>query len=404
MTARTPLRILLFSTLFPSAARPLHGVFVETRLRELRKSGQVDVRVVAPVPWFPSTHPRFGDHAAMARTPHQEVRDGVTVLHPRYPLLPKVGMSTAPLLMALAVRPTLARLRAQGFDFDAIDAHYYYPDGVAAALLARWFKRPLVVTARGSDVNLVAEYGAPRRMMQWAARQAQASVGVSSALVERMRALGFPAERLKVMRNGVDLERFQPLDRAAMRQALGLDAQAPLLLTVGNLHEHKGQRLALEALALARRHPPLADAQLLVVGAGPDADWLRQRAQALGLADAVRLVGQVPNDQLARWYSAADILVLASSREGWPNVLLEAMACGTPVVASRVGGVPEIVRAEESGRVVDPRSADNFSLALQDLWSRMPDRGQVRRYAEHFSWDATSRHQLDLFRSLTVQA
>ena len=215
-----------------------------------------------------------------------------------------------------------------------------------------------------------------------------------------MRALNFPADRLKVMCNGVDLERFQLLDRTVMRRELGLPADAPLLLTVGNLHEHKGQRLALETLTRLRATAGLADARLLVVGTGPDAGWLRQRAQALNLADAVQLVGPVPHHQLSRWYSAADILVLASSREGWPNVLLEAMACGTPVVASAVGGVAEIVQADEAGRVVAQRSVDGFSTAVLDLWSRRPCRAQVRRYAERFSWDATTRHQLDLFRTL----
>lgn len=397
---RRPVRVLLFSTLFPSAERPVHGVFVETRLRELRKLGQVEVRVVAPVPWFPFTHARWGAHATMARTPAVEWRDGVEVRHPRYPLLPKVGMSSAPLLMALALRGTVQRLRDEGFDFDLIDAHYYYPDGVAAALLAKWFDRPLVVTARGSDVNLVAEHALPRRMMRWAARRASASVGVSAALVERMRSLGFPADRLQVMRNGVDLDRFQPLDQAAMRRELGLPVGVPLLLTVGNLHEHKGQRLTLEALALVRTQPGMSQARLLVVGTGPDADWLARRAQQLGLSEALHLVGSMPNTALARWYSAADVLVLASSREGWPNVLLEAMACGTPVVATRVGGVPEILAGDQAGRMVGERTAQALADALGSLWRGRPERQAVRRHAEQFSWDATSRLQVQLFRSL----
>lgn len=397
-----PIRVLLFSTLFPSAERPLHGVFVETRLRELRKSGAVDVRVVAPVPWFPSTDPRYGERAAMARTPRVEQRDGVTVLHPRFALLPKVGMSSAPLLMALACRPTLQRLRDEGFDFDVVDAHYYYPDGVAAALLASWFKRPFVVTARGSDVNHIAQYGLPRRMMRWAAQQARASIGVSAALVERMRSLGFPPERLKVMRNGVDLERFNPLDQAQMRRELGLATGAPLLLTVGNLHEHKGQRLALEMLAHLRTAGGQPQARLLVVGSGPDADWLRQRAQALGLADALQLVGTVPNDQLRRWYSAADILLLASSREGWPNVLLEAMACGTPVVASDVGGVREIVQSAVAGRVVPQPTGQSLADALDDLLRNRCARADVRAYAQQFSWERTSQDQLALFQSVAA--
>jgi len=168
MLPARPIRTLLFSTLYPSSVRPGHGIFVETRLRELLQSGQVATQVVAPVPWFPSTNPRYGDYARMAATPAQEVHNGISVLHPRYLLPPKVGMSLAPFLLALGALPTLKKIIRSGFDFDVIDAHYYYPDGVAAALLARYFNKPLVVTARGSDVNLIANFAVPRSLMRWA--------------------------------------------------------------------------------------------------------------------------------------------------------------------------------------------------------------------------------------------
>lgn len=392
-------RALLFSTLYPSSAQPLHGVFVETRLRELLQRGGVQAQVVAPVAWFPSTHARFGFYAQLARTPALEVRHGIEVHHPRYALLPKIGMSAAPLLLALGARATLARVQQQGFDFDLIDAHYYYPDGVAAALLAMWFRRPLAVTARGSDVNLIPEYRIPRLLIRWAARRAGASIGVSAALVQRLREIGLDGSRLHVLRNGVDLGRFTPLDRPRMRSELGLLGD-PVVLTVGNLHEHKGQRLTLEAFARLKVHRP--DARLVVVGQGPDRDWLARRALELGVADAVTLVGAVPNDQLARWYSAADVLVLASSREGWPNVLLESMACGTPVVATAVGGVPEIVQTSVAGRIVPERTAAALAGAVDALLRNRASRERVRHYAEGFSWERTSSDQLALFQALVA--
>lgn len=394
-------RTLLFSTLYPSAARPLHGVFVETRLRELLRHGGVAARVVAPVPWFWSSDPKHGEYARMAATPRHEVRNGIEVDHPRFVRLPAIGMSIAPLTLALGARATLARIRREGFDFDVIDAHYYYPDGVAAALLAMWFDRPLAITARGTDVNLIAQYQVPRLLIRWAARRAQASIGVSAALVERLRGLGAEAERLHVMRNGVDLERFRMRPVAAMRAELGLQG-SPLLLTVGNLHEHKGQRLAVRALALLRRQHP--QASLVVVGDGPDLGALRSLARELDVVDAVRFAGAVPNTVLSDWYSAADVVLLASSREGWPNVLLEAMACGTPVVASSVGGVPEIVRSPVAGRVVVERSAEAFARAIDDLVGTRAPREQVRAYAEDFGWERTSQAQLDLFQTMAALA
>lgn len=391
------IRTLLFSTLYPSSARPLHGIFVETRLRELLRHGAVDARVVAPVPWHWSSAPEDARHAAMVNTPLRETHNGIDVRHPRYVTLPKVGMTVAPLLLALGAYPILRDLQREGFDFDVIDAHYYYPDGVAAALLARWFGKPLVVTARGTDVNLIPQYRLPRLLIQWAARQAQASVGVSAALVERMRGLKLDPGRLHVMRNGVDADRFSPQPNAQMRTELGLTG-TPMVLTVGNLHEHKGQRLVVEAFALLRATHP--QARLVVVGDGPDAAWLRARAAALGLTDHISFAGQVPNAELARWYSAADVLVLASSREGWPNVLLESMACGTAVVATAVGGIPEVVQNLQVGRLVTERSASAFAAALSALLASAPDRGQVRAYAQGFSWDRTSQQQINLFKAL----
>jgi teichuronic acid biosynthesis glycosyltransferase TuaC len=405
--ARSPrrLRTVLFSTLYPSAERPVHGIFVETRLRELLKTGEVETRVVAPVPWFPSGQPRFGEYAAMARTARHETRHGVEVQHPRYPLIPKLGMSLAPLLLALAARPALQRLIDQGFDFDLIDAHYYYPDGVAAAWLARHFRRPLVITARGTDLNLIPEHALPRRMIHWAARRADASVGVCAALMGVLRSWpGIDPQRLHVMRNGVDLQRFAPLPPAGMRAALATRGiiGAPLLLSVGHLIERKGHHIAIEALAQLRRVHPKAT--LVILGEGGERARLQALAAQLGLAEAVHLPGAVPNAELARWYSAADALLLASSREGWANVLLEAMACGTPVVATDIWGTPEVVAGPAAGRLVAQRSGSAFAAATAALLAAPPDRAATRAYAEGFSWEATSRAQLELFRSLVPVA
>ena len=392
-----PMRSLLFSTLYPSAARPGHGIFVETRLRELLKNGNVEARVVAPVPWFPSTHPRFGERAQIARTPAREQRNGIAVLHPRYALLPKLGMSLAPWTLAAAGLRAARRLQAEGFRIDVVDAHYFYPDGVAAALLARALKKPLVITARGSDINLIAGHALPRRMMLWAARRAAACVGVSGALVDAMRALGMPKDRLHLFRNGVDLDRFQPLPQAAARARIG-HSGAPLLASVGNLVPLKGHDLCIDAVAALRATQ--VDARLLIIGSGPERAALQRRIDHHGLADAVTLIGPVPNTELATWYSAADALMLASSREGWPNVLLEAMACGTPVVATRVGGVPEIVSGDSVGRLVGDRSAAGLTQALQSLIRSPCDRNAVRRHAEAFGWLQTSQRQVELFRDV----
>lgn len=395
-----PVKTLLFSTLYPSSVRPLHGIFVETRLRELLKTGQVSTRVVAPVPWFPSTHARFGEYARIASTPQRETRHGILVDHPRYPLIPKLGLSTAPLFLAAASIAPLRRLQAEGFDFDVIDAHFYYPDGVAAALLGRYFGKPVTATARGTDLNLYPAHTVPRWWMQWAARRIDASIGVCAALVDVLRRWDVDESRLHVMRNGVDLVRFHPVPADNARQRLGQQG-APLLLSVGHLIERKGHHLAIEALARVRSTHP--EARLMVVGDGEERQSLHALTNRLGLAEAVHFAGAVPNEKLTDYYAAADLTFLASSREGWANVLLESMACGTPVVATRIWGTPEVVASPEAGVLVDERSGSALADGVLKLLAAYPARADVRTYAEGFSWAQTSQAQLDLFRSLCRQ-
>jgi teichuronic acid biosynthesis glycosyltransferase TuaC len=391
------LRVLTFSTLFPSSVRPTHGIFVETRLRELLKSGRVESRVIAPVPWFPSTEPRWGDYAKFAATPAREQRNGIDVCHPRYLLLPKVGMTSAPLTMALGARAAVQALIDEGFDFDLIDAHYYYPDGVAAALLATWFNKPLTITARGTDLNLIPRHALPRRMIEWAARRAAASIGVCAALMDVLRGWGHDPAKLHTLRNGVDLERFRPLPQGPMRDELGVGGE-PLLLSVGHLIERKGHHVAIEALAeLVKQRP---GARLVVIGEGQERAALTALAARLGVADKVRLTGALPNTELLKWYSAADALLLCSSREGWANVLLESMACGTPVVATDIWGTPEVVASPEAGRLVAERTGVGFAAGIEALLAAGVDRTATRRYAEGFSWQATTDGQLGLFSAI----
>lgn len=390
-----PLRILLFSSLFPSTARPIHGIFVETRLRELLKTGAVQARVVAPVPWFPLRGERFGEYAKFAATPSFEVRNGIEVHHPRYLLLPRVGMSSAPFAMALGALKTIRRLQREGFDFDLIDAHYYYPDGVAASLLARWLGKPFVVTARGTDLNLIPDYAVPRRLIQSTERAASASIGVCQALMDRLQELGGNASKLHTLRNGVDLQRFVPEPRAAARVRLQLPVEGRMLLCVGHLIERKGQYLAIDAL------PALpADVRLVLAGEGPERAALLRQAERLGVRERVHFAGVVPQTELKWWYSAADALALCSSREGWANVLLEAMACGTPVIATDIWGTPEVVSLPAAGVLMPERSGAGLVAAWNRLFAQLPDRADTRRHAETFSWDATTQGQLQLFRQI----
>ncbi len=184
------MRLLTYSSLYPNTAQPNHGVFVENRLRKLVESGEVEAKIVAPVPWFPFKGAAFGSYGAFARAPRTEERFGLKIEHPRYPIIPKIGMNWTPWLMYRFTWPTVARLWRGGYRFDAIDAHYFYPDGVAAAMIARRLNVPVVITARGTDINLIPAHEAPRRMILAASRQAAAMITVCQALKDSLVELG----------------------------------------------------------------------------------------------------------------------------------------------------------------------------------------------------------------------
>jgi len=390
-------KILTVTTLYPNAAMPTHGVFVENRLRQLLGLGGIEARVIAPVPWFPFRHPRFGARARFAAAPAAETRHGIGILHPRYPLLPKIGMNMAPRSLLSAFLRGARAWRQQGYDFDLIDAHYFYPDGVAAAWLGRQLGKPVVITARGSDLNLLPEYPRPARMIREAAKSVAGIITVSAALARRAREIGIDHPRLRVLRNGVDTALFRPRDAGEVRMRHAITGA--LIVSIGNLVENKGHDLVIRAL----RELP-ADTRLLIAGDGPEDRRLRDLARRLDLGSRVIFTGRLPHEDLPAIYSAADALVLASSREGWPNVLLEAMACGAPVVATDVGGVGEIITTPEAGRIVKERSAPAIAAAIRDLFATPPARAATRAHAEKFDWEATSRGQMELFRDILTSA
>lgn len=385
-----PIKILTFSTLYPNAAQPTHGIFVENRLRHLLESGEIEVKVVAPVPWFPIAGPAFGKYGNFAKVPEHEVRHGIEIWHPRYWVLPKIGMSIAPLLMARAVRKTVRNIREQGFDFDLIDAHYFYPDGVAACMVANSLGKPFVVTARGTDINLIPRHSLPKRWILWAAKKSRAMISVCQALKNEMAKIGIAADKVTALRNGVDLDFFNPGNREEIRKQLDISGKA--LLSVGYLIERKGHHLVIEALSR------LPDVRLYIVGEGEMSAQLRKLASILGVADRVVFLGALDRESLRRYMVAADALVLASSREGMANVLLESIACGTPVVATSLWGTPEVVAVPEAGVLIRDRSAAAIAEGVDRLFAHYPNREATRRYAEKFSWDDTTRGQLEIFR------
>ena len=247
------MKILTISSLYPNNKDPKHGIFVETRLRHLRKHyPEVNAVVIAPVPWFPFAAKGFGEYSKFARVVDVETRDGVQVYHPKYLVIPKLGMHITPWFMARSIRKCIKQLQADGHSFDLIDGHYFYPDGVAIAKVATELAIPFTCTARGTDINLIPEYPVARRRISDVFSKAAHLMAVCKALAEEMIALGAPKAKVTVLRNGVDLELFKASDDATkqqLRSELAFSSTGPLLMSVGGLIERKGHYLVIAALA-----------------------------------------------------------------------------------------------------------------------------------------------------------
>jgi teichuronic acid biosynthesis glycosyltransferase TuaC len=395
-------RILVYSTLFPHPGRPGVGLFIRERMFRVAK--HLPLVVVSPQPWFPlqSLLRRWRPHFRPP-VPRRELQDGIEVHYPRFFSVPGRLKSLDGWLMALGSYTTLRRLRRR-FGFNLIDAHFVYPDGFAATRLGAWLRVPVTITMRGTEVPH-ARRPALRRHLCRALRSASRVFAVASSLRRLAVDLGVEEQRIRVIGNGVDTQRFHALPKAEARASLGLPETAQVLVSVGALVERKGFHRVIGCLPrLRERYPSL---RLLIVGGpSPEGDWsgqLRHLARQLGVEDMVRFLGPLPPDQLKLPLSAADVFVLATGNEGWANVFLEAMACGLPVVTTDVGGNAEVVCRPELGSVVPFDDAPALAQALEDALARDWDHQAIVAYAERNAWDTRVQVLVDELSRLVEQ-
>ncbi len=364
-------------------------MFVENRLRHLLADTGIEAQVIAPVPWFPFSHKAFGRYGEFGRVAGQEVRHDVQVHHPRFLVIPKIGMALTPYFLARAAARQLKKLQRDGFDPDLIDAHYLYPDGVAAAMLGQWFNKPVVMTARGSDVTEVGRIPKFRKKILQATHEASHVITVSNSLLEELRDMGVQAP-MTTLRNGVDTERFHVSNGATDMPKGVYDFH---MIFAGWLIPRKRPDLVLQAASL------LPGARVTMVGEGPERASLEALAQSLGIRDRVSFLGQQQPEKMPELLGAADVLMLPSEREGWANVLLEAMACGTPVVSNAVAGALDLVTVPEAGRLVHGQTAAAYAEAITELVTNHPGRAAVRLYAQQFGWHEISMGQKAIFET-----
>ena len=374
------LRVLTLSTLFPDASRPNFGVFVERQTLGLAAHPDVDLRLVAPVglPLWPLS--RHAHYAALAKLPARENWKGLDAHRPRFTTLPGTSGRFHAGALTRRLIPLLTRIR-RDFAFDVIDAEFFFPDGPAAVALGQHFGVPVSIKARGADIHHWGRAPATGPQVIAAGQAAGGVLAVSHAMRADMAALGIPADRIRVHHTGVDLDRFAPRDRIAAKAAYGVTG--PLIVSLGALIPRKGHNVVVGALA------SLPGATLLIAGEGPERRALSAQVASLGFGNRVRLLGSVPHCDLPALLGAADVMALASSSEGLANAWVEALACGTPIVVTDVGGAGEVVTDPAYGRIV-ARNAPAFAAGIAEVLADPSAPEDVRRGAARFTWAANT--------------
>ncbi len=387
------LNILTLSTLFPNAAHPNFGIFVERQTAGLAARGGVDVTVINPIgiPLWPLN--RSAQYASLDSLPIEENWHGLNVHRPRFTLIPKYGGPYNPAMISRAILPLVRRLHAQT-PFDLIDAEFFYPDGPAAMRLSSALGIPFTAKARGADIHHWGSAKGCDTQVLDAAKKAAGLLAVSAALKADMVALGMSADKIMVHYTGLDQSRFAPRDRA--EEKAKLKVTGPLILCVGALIPRKNQALLIEALT------QLPDVTLMLAGQGESEGDYRTLCAQHKVTDRVRFMGSVPHDELPALFAAADVMALVSESEGLANAWVEALACGTPVVASNVGGAPELIRSPDAGRIVE-RDVSAIVAAIRELIDTPIEPKRVAAQVAQFSWGANAAVLERFFRGLLKQ-
>lgn len=389
------MKALVLSHLFP----PNGGTFVLEQMKALRDQG-VTLRVIAPTPWPPYLLRSLPRLRRYVQVPDRDVVEDFPVEYPRFACLPH---SLLFYLQSLSIyfrcRPVLRRLITTDMP-DVIHAHTVMPDGLAAMMLGREFAVPVVCTAHGSDIKLYPHRNrATRWATKWTLRRLPQLVAVSSDLKKSIFNLA-GVDSVSVLHNGADPKTFAPISRVRARCMLELPSTVPIVLFVGNLVPIKGLQLLLKAIARVHFY----GLQLFLVGDGEERSLLVALSQQLGINKFCHFVGSRPHHEISRWLSAADCLVLPSLSEGMPTILVEAMFCQTPIIATSVGGIPEIIEHDRSGLLVVPRDADALAGAIarvltQPQFAMQMAKKALDQAAENLTWEANAREMIRIYEN-----
>jgi glycosyltransferase involved in cell wall biosynthesis len=362
--------------LFPDKAEPYRGLDNVTILHRLKS--HYDIRVICPRPTL------FGSPARNPRSDTDSVFEPIYV-PARY--VPKLGSFFNHKLMTRALAAPIARLRAE-WNFDVVLSSWIYPDSCAVASLIH--DRPFVSIAQGSDVHQYLKMPARREVILSAMRRAAGIITRSAKLSHLLAEAGLDKNKLHPIYNGIDFEQFRPGDKQSVRKALNLPETAPVILFVGNFYAIKNP------LLLVKAHAQIPNAHLVTIGGGPLEKEAQALAAQLGTRNRITFAGRKLANEVAKYMQAADVLALPSQNEGVPNVILEAFASGLRVVASRVGGIPEVHHSDIHGRLIPVGDISALADALRETLSTPGDTNAIRQHALQFSWERATAEYLSV--------
>ena len=375
------MKTLFFSNLYPNPQSPTRGMYNVSVFGAIAK--HCAARIVAPLPWWTRQN-RPGDWISAPK----DASTGIEAVFPSWWTIPRYGVAHNGKAMHLSVRNLVRQLRKE-FPFDVILASWAYPDAYAASRLAREFDVPFVTNVLGSDINALAKMPQLRDQICETLNLSHRVISVSHALRETVLELGIAPEKVVVQHNGVDGDKFQLKDRFETRKRLGLPLDKKIILYVGNWVPEKGVDVLTEAIGKlkAKGHEEVC---LTLVGSGPLEAKLREIVLHHGLESQVMFCGRKSHTEVPDWMAAADIFCLPSLREGCPNVILESLSCGRPVVASRVGGVPELLDAR-NGLMTEAGDSGELAATLELALEKVWDDTELRETVAQRSWEEVGK-------------
>jgi len=391
------MNLLLVTNLFPTPVDPERGVFTLQLVKRLKKL--CNVTVVCPLPYFPklSVLSKLDKWYQFALVPAEYEIEGIKVYSPKYPLIPKLSESRHAFLMSLGIKSFIHRLNRK-IKFDAINSHWLFPDSCAVDSAVSSLGIPHIPTGLGCDVNHDIYDKNKGPVILKTLNNSAAITVVSNALKNELVGSGIAKNKITVIPNGVDIDNFRPLVKSACRKQLGLQLTEPMVLYVGRLSEEKNVESLIVATGkvIHGNHP----FQLYIVGDGPLMPDLKELSHSLNIEDNVHFAGKVDHALISTWMGATDYFSLPSLREGCPNVILEALGCGRPVIASRVGAIPDIVN-NDTGLLFTPEDIDEISSAIIQAFNRKWDETTISESIKNLSWEHAARKYYDVFKGQT---